>query len=76
MKILKITIVRDLSDEFLIEVDLPSGCYPHNDNMTLHTRVATGSGESYCERYFPGIPVKIIDLRINETRNYKFGSKS
>ncbi len=66
MKILSIQIIRFKysTDKIYLNTDLP-GCVIDDEGTveaaSFKASIPRGSGEEFCAKYFPGIPVEVIN---------------
>lgn len=65
VKVLSITLLRMSHgpDKLILKFDFPDGGYPFTENATATMNVARGKGQAYCEKNFPGIPVKLTEYK-------------
>jgi hypothetical protein len=58
--VISATIVRNTgSDKVYLETDLPDGCWPYSERLSLKFECAARSAEDYLAKHFPGVPFKI-----------------
>jgi hypothetical protein len=61
IKITAITIVINSgADCILMETELPPSYYPWTSSPLLRMECAKGTGEDYCKRNFPSVPLKVV----------------
>lgn len=62
MKITRIQIIQltNRPDRIILEVDLPSGCFPFEGNQYFSGVIESGQGKKYVEDYFPDVPCIIV----------------
>lgn len=71
MKITRIIIITgEGSDRVSLETDLPEATYPYKESLFLSFHAAADSGEKYCKKHFPNIPIVVRNIR--NKSNYKF----
>lgn len=62
-----ITIVLRDNHTDSISLKFPTLPYPivgyPREHLHLDTEATIGTGEDYCRRYFPGVPIEIVDAR-------------
>lgn len=56
-----IIIYTSGTDCVILNTKLPAATWPFEGNATLKLETAKHTGETYCQKNFPGIPFKIIE---------------
>lgn len=64
IEITSITILRSKysSDKLILKVDLPPSYFPWSVPPTLQMDAAADTGEEYCTKAFPGVPIEIVRM--------------
>ena len=70
MKIEKITIVIGRgTDKIMLQTNFPSSLPKvSQENLSLDFDAEKDTGKEYCERNFPGIPIKVVNGRVQEMK--------
>lgn len=64
MNVTAITIIIDVgADILLLTSDLPQSVYPYTGKFSVKGEAAKGTGLAYVRKHFPGVPVRVVDVR-------------
>jgi hypothetical protein len=57
----EITVLEtSTTDKLFLHTELPTACYPFKGSESLRLDAAQGTGKAYCEKHFPGVPVRFV----------------
>lgn len=56
------------SDMIYVETTLPPAVWPFEEPAALKFEIARGTGQKYLQEAFPGVDIKVIDVRAKTSR--------